>query len=349
MTVLLKDIAARLQLSPTTVSWVLTGKGDERGISKKTQELVKAAAREMNYQPNLLARNLKLGNTMTLGLVLPSIADQFYASVAHDIEEYASSRGYSLMIASSESDKDKENKVLQLFHSKGVDGILLAPTRKSTHYIQQLITEGYPLVTFDRFFPELNLSSVLIDNQEASRRLVAHMVEQGCRRIAVLTTNPNLITMNRRVDGYRQALRDAGIEVDERLVGTVEYAGYERNIVSSLDSIFEAAPDIDGFFFTTHILALEAFLYFGRHGIDYNSRFQMATIHSIPFFEVLCPRLHYADMPVGNMAREMVDILLSDIEARRKKAPDRTVKNVVLPCTLHFNDSPSANTPPPAP
>ena len=149
----LKDIAEKLNLSQTTVSWVLTGNGDRRGISKPTQDLVMKCAVEMNYQPNLIARSLNLGKTKTLGLIIPSISDFFYSSIAREIERNASNNGYSLMIASSESKPDKEENLLRTFRSKsGQDNH--APTKQSTKEIMKIINERFPIVTFDRFIPE---------------------------------------------------------------------------------------------------------------------------------------------------------------------------------------------------
>ena len=108
----LKDIAEELRLSKTTVSWVLSGRGNERGISQATQDRVKQCARRMNYQPNLLARSLNTGVSSTIGLILPSISDSFYSQVAREVEMEAERHGYSLMICSSESEGERENRMI---------------------------------------------------------------------------------------------------------------------------------------------------------------------------------------------------------------------------------------------
>ena len=334
----LKDIAEKLNLSQTTVSWVLTGNGDRRGISKPTQDLVMKCAVEMNYQPNLIARSLNLGKTKTLGLIIPSISDFFYSSIAREIERNASNKGYSLMIASSESKPDKEENLLRTFRSKGVDGIIIAPTKQSTNEIMKLINERFPIVTFDRFFPELEMSSIIVDNKESSFKLVSHLIETGCRKIAIITTNPHLTTMCFRVDGYKQALERAGVAINPNLIGCVAYENYEQNVVNTLDAIFEKEPDVDGFFFTTHILALEAFLYFHKKGINFNERFGLACIHSVSTFEILAPNIHVAEMPVKEIGENAVNIVLKDIETKKNADEPSELQNLVLPCTFYFND-----------
>ena len=119
----LKDIAETLKLSKTTISWVLSGKGDEKGISLATQEKVFQCAKQLNYQPNLLARSLNTGISGTIGLIIPDITDSFYSKVARSIEKEAETQGYSLMICSSESEIERENRMIRLFKAKQVDGI----------------------------------------------------------------------------------------------------------------------------------------------------------------------------------------------------------------------------------
>ena len=215
----LKDIAEELRLSKTTVSWVLSGRGNERGISQATQDRVKQCARRMNYQPNLLARSLNTGVSSTIGLILPSISDSFYSQVAREVEMEAERHGYSLMICSSESEGERENRMIRMFRAKQVDGIILAPTKISKTEIRQLVDDAFPLVVFDRYFSELKTHYIIIDNEQSSYRLVSHLIERGARRIAIVTTNPHLTTMDQRRAGYARALTEAGLPVDPDLYG----------------------------------------------------------------------------------------------------------------------------------
>lgn len=258
----LQDIANELKLSKTTVSWVLSGQAEQKGISEATANRVMEYAMKLDYQPNLIARSLNTGETKTIGLILPSISDSFYSEIAREIENEARKKGYSLMICSSESDIGREEEMIRLFKAKRVDGIIIAPTKRSKVEIQRLIDESYPLVTIDRYFPELKASYIIINNRDSSYMLTKHLINKKCKKIAILTTNPHLTTMDLRREGFEDALRDSKIAVDSHLYGEVNYVDYEKNIYHVLDNIFKNVPDVDGFFFTTHILALEAFQYF---------------------------------------------------------------------------------------
>lgn len=335
----LKDIAEKLQLSKTSVSWVLSGQGDAKGISRGTQERVYQCAKELNYQPNLLARSLNTGSTCTIGLILPSISDLFYSQVAKEIEMEAEKFGYSLMICSSESEITREDRMIRMFKAKQVDGIIIAPTKHSKVEILQLIKESYPFTLFDRYFPELPVNSVIIDNEESSYKLVKHLVNKGCRKIAVITTNTYLTTLNMRYEGYLRALYEAGIPSNQLLYGAVEYFNYEQNIDNVLNKIYQAVPDVDGFFFTSHILTIESFRYFYEQNININKGYGMACIHETSSFHILAPEMSIARMPVDNIGKNAVRLLLDDIKTKQSNSASK-VKNqnaLILPCTLILN------------
>ena len=334
----LKDIAKELNLSKTTVSWVLSGRAQQKGISEATANRVIEYAMKLNYQPNLIARSLNTGTTKTIGLIVPSISDSFYSEVAREIEAEARNKGYSLMIGSSESDINREDEILRLFKAKVVDGIIIAPTKRSKIEIQRLIDEAYPLVTFDRFFPELEASYIIINNRDSSYMLTKHLISKGCKKIAILTTNSYLTTMSHRREGFEDALRESRYPINPHLIGEVHYEDYEKNIYKVLDGIFKEVPDVDGFFFTTHILALEAFQYFHDKGI--NPNFELASIHEVPIFKVVSPRINIARMPIEEIGKNAVNILIEQIDFVRKNRSKRNrkiePKRMVLSCSLDF-------------
>ncbi|MDR3261697.1 MAG: LacI family transcriptional regulator [Tannerella sp.] len=340
--VTLKTIAEQLNISVATVSWVLAGKGKDRKISQATQERILLCAETMNYQPNMLARGLNCGVSNTVGLILPSISDSFYSAIAKAIELSLDKIGYSLMICSSESEPLREKRMIGMLKSHQVDGIIIAPTEVSKVEIQRLIDESYPLVLFDRFFTDLLANYVLIDNEESCYKLIDHLIRRGSRKIAFLTTNPHLHNMDLRRKGYEKALRKHHIEVVPELIGEVFFHGYEKNLPATLDRIFRKTPDVDGFFFSTHILAIEAFQYFRAHHINYNRRFRLACMHEEPLFQDIAPHINVAMMPVSKIGRHIVEILAGQIDA--KYSPSKTLvseaieRKSVLPCKLIIRD-----------
>lgn len=333
----LKDIAQALNVSTTTVSWVLSGKSEQKGISEETCMRVRKLADELNYQPNLLARSLHYGSTNTIGLIVPSIGDLFYSSLAREIEHEADKAGYALMICSSESNLNKENQMVDALRAKQVDGILMAPTKLSNEKIVRMIEDRFPFVLFDRYYPELPTNYVIIDNENSSYELVSHLIAKGHRKIAIITTNPHLYTMNLRFEGYCRAHEQAGIPVDPALYGVVKYENHEQAAYEVFDGIFAEVPDVDGFFFATHILASLFFAYCAEKGRKLD--FGFASIHEEPLYSVLAPQFNVAMMPIRNMGYEAFRILLQEIQNRSDKNRRNMAKQgLTLSCKINFRE-----------
>jgi LacI family transcriptional regulator len=337
MKVSLKDIANQLQLSKTTVSWVLSGKGDEKGISMATQEKVFVHAKKMNYQPNLLARSLHTGQSSTIGLIIPEISDTFYSEIAQEVEAAAEKYGYSLMISGSGSQWEREERMIRLFRSRQVDGIIIAPTKQSRKEILHMINDSYPFVVVDRYFPELNTNYIIIDNEESSYKLVKHLIKKGHRKIAMLSVNSYLKSLSLREKGYLCALKDNGMEINPALCREVPFHNYKTNIFTILDEMYKQEPDIDAFFFTSHVLILEAFTYFYDNNININDT-GLACIHDLSAFRVLAPRINTARMPVEQIGSEAVRILINEINQKQLKMKQLKKESIVLSCSLSYRE-----------
>ena len=159
MGVLLKDVAKALNLSKATVSWILSGKGEEKGFSDATIKLVKESAARMGYSPNLLARSLSLGSTHTIALIIPAIGDTFYSQMAQAVEKQAHECGYTLIISSSESNAEKERQLIRALRAQQVDGLIIAPSKGELSAIRSMMDEHYPFVFIDRYYPCLLYTS----------------------------------------------------------------------------------------------------------------------------------------------------------------------------------------------
>lgn len=334
MSASLKDIANRLGVSKTTVSWVLSGKGDERNISKQMQAKVYECAEELQYTPNTLARSLNTGVSKTIGLIVPSISDSFYSNIANIIEKEARNAGYTLMIASSNTDEVKEDELIKVYEEKQVDGVIIAPTKLSKTGIERLISRNIPLVFVDRYYPELCVSSVIIDNENASYRLVRQLIEKGRKKIAIVTTKSYILTMDLRTKGYMRALEESGISFDEDLYCEVPFDDYQQEIIPMLDNMFRNHPDIDGIFFASHILLIEALNYFMLSHISLtDGHISLASMRTEKLLRGIAPDLSIAHFPEEDIGRNAVRILLDHIDSKRNgKAFQR--ESLILSCDI---------------
>lgn len=325
MAVSIRSIAEDLGLSKATVSWILSGKGKERGFSASRIEEVKRYAEKVGYRPNLIAGSLSKGYTRTIALVIPSISDPFYSRMAQGVEAKASESGYVMILGTSEGNDGKERQLIRTLRSQQVAGLIVAPTNRSDSTISAMLDEGFPFVLIDRYIPDLCSNYVIFDNEESSYDMVSHLCRSGCRNIAFVTTDTHLSTMRMRFDGYRRALSD--YRMGEGLFPVVEIrrSSYEDDIVIKLDSLLPGLADIDSFFFTTHYLAEEAIRYFVSRGIDYNRRFRMASVHSTKALEILAPEMSRTVIPIEEMGRIATDVLLKNVLSSGDFVPERLV------------------------
>lgn len=327
----IKDIAQALKISKTTVSWVLSGKGDERKISMKTQERVLKYASGINYRPNLLAKSLNSGVTKIIGLVIPFISDQFYAQVAHEIEREGAKKGYTITICSSNADSDHERKMIEILRSKKVDGLIVATTESSRQAIELLLEDNYPFVLIDRFIPHLETNTVLINNHATSYTLVNCLLQRKAKNIAILTTDVHLTNMQLRYQGYSDALSDAHIPLHSDYCIRINRANYQEDVNDKLEYLFQMHPEIDGLLFTTHYLALEGLRYFYKKKIDFNHTLVLACIYNIPAFEMLAPQMIVAAFPIEEMGKEAVRLLIDSINGATQKNEVILSTQILLP------------------
>lgn len=224
----MRDVAERAGVSVTTVSHVINV---TRVVSTEARQRVLAAMDELGYQPNALARSLRRKETYSLGVIVPDSADPFFAEVVRGIEDTSFQRGYTITLCNSDSDLDKELLYTNALTEKQVDGILfLAAGGKSTEHIQTLYKRRMPLVVVDRHTENIALDSVQIDNAWGGWAATHHLVGLGHRRIGCITGPSDLTLSAERVTGYRRALQEGQLAVDESLIvkGDFQYeSGYQ--------------------------------------------------------------------------------------------------------------------------
>ncbi len=224
----MRDVAERAGVSVTSVSHVIN---QTRLVSDDLRERVLTAMNELGYQPNALARSLRRKETYTIGVIMTNSADPFFAEVTRGVEDACFEQGYNIILCNSDSDLDKELFYTNELIKKRVDGILfLAAGGKSTQHIRTMQQRKTPLVVVDRYIPDLAVDTVLIDNARGGWLATHHLIELGHRRIGCITGPSDLTLSAERVTGFRRAIQEAGLKVDESLIvkGNFQYeTGYQ--------------------------------------------------------------------------------------------------------------------------
>ncbi len=333
----LSDIADRLGISKTVVSLVLNGKGKESRISDELCERVMEVANELNYQPNLIARGLRTGKTNTIGLVIADIANPFFGKLGREIENEAATAGYRVMFCSTDENVGKFKHQLNILTQELVDGLIISPPAESEEQINLLEKSGKPYVLIDRFFPNINSNSVVIDNFQAAYNATTHLIEKGYRKIACIVLDIALLNIKERLNGYKKALEDAGINADDNLIKILPFT-HERNNIE--EAIRELTTDghhsADALFFTTSkagILGLESI---HSLGLSIPGDVAVVSFDDLDAYRLSNPPVTAVSQPLKGIGVEAVRLLLEQINSKKRKTPR---KRVVLEAKLIERES----------
>lgn len=241
------DIARKLNVSPATVSRSLN---NHPAVNKKTKKKIEETARAMGYRSNMFASNLRTQRTHTLGVIVPKLNSNFVSSVLAGIEKVANKSGYNLIISQSqESEKKEIANAATMFNSR-VDGLIvsLAFDTKSLSHFEPFFKKDIPVVFFDRVSYDKPGANVVIDNFKAGYDATAHLITQGCKRIAHITGNLSRNVYADRLKGYRAALAEKGIAFHKKklIINNLD----EQSAINAAHQILAMKPLPDGIFIT---------------------------------------------------------------------------------------------------
>lgn len=252
--VTIKDIARILGISPSTVSRALK---DHPDINVDTKKAVNELANKLKYQPNAVALSLKSSRSFTIGIMIPEIVHYFFSSVISGIDDVAAQKGFTVIICQSNESFVREVANARTLLSHRVDGVLISIS-KETHTFDHLLDlqeSGIPLVFFDRIAPEINADQVITDDMEAAYKATRHLIETGRKRIAHFAGPQNLVIGKDRLQGYINALTEAGLPIDNRLIIEADTFEKARNAVGIM---LDAGIVPDGIFAVNDMTAIGA-------------------------------------------------------------------------------------------
>ncbi len=213
----LKDVARRAGVSVSTVSRVLTR---SPLVNSETRERVQQAMDALEYRPNRVARRLRgdRSEASVIGLIVPDIQNPFFAEVARGVEGVAQAHGYMVFVGNSDENEAVERRYLELMRAERVEGVILPATSDNATTVVGLAGRGLPVVCVDRRLAGTKLDTVIADNVEGAYEAVTHLLRVGHQRIGFIGGRPQLSTTQERLEGYRRALVEHGIEVNDQLV-----------------------------------------------------------------------------------------------------------------------------------
>ncbi len=304
------DLARQLDLSAATVSRALK---DHPAINKITKKRITDLAEKLGYRSNNFASNLRKQNTNTIGVILHELRSQFMISALAGIEKIATEANYDLIIAhSSESWKKEAANALNLFH-KRVDGVIASlsfDTEDLSHFAP-FERKGIPVIYFDRVFEEAEGAKVIINNQKAGYDATAHLIEQGCKRIAHITASLKRNVYSERLKGYQLALKEKGLQYNEKMVFIIDLT--EEASIRAAKQIIKMQPRPDGIFLTNDFCAAVCIQTLQEAGIRVPEDIAVVGFNNDVICKIIEPKLttiNYPGLEIGEIvARNLINHL----------------------------------------
>ncbi len=315
--VTIKDIGKALGLSTSTVSRALRGSYE---ISSETKKLVLEYAEKINYRPNPIALSLEERRNHSLGIIVCEIANNYFSQAINGIESIAYNRGYHVIISQSHESYERESVIVDHLASRSVDGLLVSVSSETKDYahFKQLYEKGLPIVFFDRIVNEINTHKVIADNFKGAYDATEHLIANGFKRIAHVTSAPYLSISEERLEGYKEALRKNNIEYDEKLVHHCYHGGmiYDE-VEEALKKIFKLKLKADALFAAGDRLTTTCMQALQKLGKKIPDDVAIIGFTNTNLGELFNPPLSVVRQPAFEIGQVATELLISMIESKR--------------------------------
>jgi len=314
MGVTIADVAKKAGVSKTTVSLVLNNKDTVIKISPKTREKVLKAVEELNYRPNYFARGLNTNKSMTIGVVLTNASGVFMNEIIHGIEKVIYRHGYHMLVCTCNDDQAMEREHIENLEYKGVDGFLIFSVAPKVgeevdySHLLKLRERNIPLVLIDRYLPDADIDYVVTDDFRGAYEAVSHLIKLGHRRIAHITHPFACTSVKGRLEGYKKALIDAGLEVKEEYIKAVNIS--RDNAGEVMEELLRLPERPTAVFTVTDSEAIDAFRAIKEAGLKVPEDIALVGFGNSIESALLEVPLTVVDQPKSELGEKAAEILI---------------------------------------
>lgn len=317
--VTIKEIAALAGVSTATVSHVLN---QTAYVSPKLHDRVMKVVRELNYQPNFLARSLRMKQSRTVGMIIPNITNPFFPAEVRGVEDVLRREGYTLIVGNSDYDVQREEEYFRTFCAKRVDGIVLVVTPlRPPDYLRRHKAEEVLLVFIDRYYPDVIGDAVLGDSIAGSQEAVSHLIEAGHRRIGIITGPLHMLMARRRLHGYKLALKQRGIPHEPGLIREGRFdapSGYTQ-----AQALLSLHPQPTALFVCNGLMTMGALRAIAEANLRMPQDIALVSFDDLEWFELFRPSITAVANPAYALGSTAAELLVKRISGHLQGPPCR--------------------------
>lgn len=310
----LKEVAKLAGVSTATVSNALN---ETKYVSEEVKDKINRAIEELNYQPNIVAKSLRVQESRIIGVLISDVANPFFSIVVRGIEEELSKSNYSILLCNTDSSVEKERKYLEVMIGKRVDGLVVSSAGNTGDYFRSLDKTGVPIVFLNRCPEFMNSDVIMTNNIQGAYSATEHLIRHGYCKIAIITGPSSISTGKDRLIGYKRALEDYGVALSDSLVKeglfTIQ-SGYDK-----MKELMEQETKPDAVFISNNSMTLGAYKYLKEAGIRIPDQIAVLGYDDPDWADIVEPPITTVRQPAYQLGVHAANLMLARINEKQVK------------------------------
>ena len=314
----IKEIAKKLGVSPSTVSFVLNGKEKEMRISDSLAKEVRKVARQSGYQRNQVAVSLRTGKSKIIALIVDTISGSFFSALARTIEQEAQACGYRVIYGSTGTNLNKGEDVIQLLHQYHVDGFLIIPSEGMEKDIKSLVARKKPLVLLDSYFANVQASHVLVDNYQGVVKGVEYLINNGYKNIGFVCNNIKMVQMQERKRGFTETLKKRKLPFKKQMLCETPYESAKEEVTQQIEDFIKTSKP-EAIMFAANYLGVCGLEAIKNLKLKIPADIAVVCFDDLDIFNLYPPGITSIRQPIKEIAKTAFHILMDEMAPVSKK------------------------------